>query len=126
MLQIVTEVAVSQRPTRSMVALSLMGDDEEGMCGDLSFDKFCKKEELMWSVLKSTYFWQTLRTYLEKATPLPAPCFLRMQMQMPHDMTPEELGRLFHEQDTVTLVSVVRFQLFLVLSDQVCFLQASS
>lgn len=65
----------------------------------------------MWSILKATYFWQALQCYLETAAPMPITCFLRMQLQTPQDMTLEELGRVFVEQDSVALMTNVCFVL---------------
>jgi hypothetical protein len=73
----------------------------------VTIDQFFAREATMWRMLKATLFWKALQQYLESATPIPVSSYVRMQLQTPHDMNPEELGRVFLEQDSVALMTTV-------------------
>lgn len=106
--------AMLDRRTKSYLQKRALLSLKERQGSHASIDQFFEKEAIMWGMLKSTFYWKALKSYLTTATPIPAACFLRMQLQSPHDMTLEELGRVFLEQDSVALMTMVSLPFYTV------------
>ena len=95
--------SITSQARTSQLLLSFR--EKEGSHANI--DQFFEKEAIMWRMLKATSYWKALKNYLETAAPIPATCFLRMQLQAPQEMSLEELGRVFVEQDSIALMTNV-------------------
>ena len=74
----------------------------------IKVDRFFSDEERLWKELKGTSYYASLGACANGIVPMPFRHWVRFMLHVPSTYTIEDLIRIFDEEDTVTIMAMVR------------------